>query len=105
MFCQNCEQPLMEMEFSKGFEYVCDNWQCYMFRRPQRCRTKIPEATADGSNHWARSGPSYEAYKDRKRENYRLLRDIGIEPQKANLMSSSSKQTELALAIPTRGQE
>jgi len=95
----------MEIEFKNGFECVCDNWQCYMYRRPQRCRTKVPEATADGSNHWARSGPSYEAYKDRKRENYRLLRDIGIEPQKANLMSSSNKQTELALAIPTRGQE
>jgi len=38
MLCKNCEQPLIEIEFAKGFEIVCDNWRCYLYRQSQGCR-------------------------------------------------------------------
>jgi len=28
----------MEMRFAKGFELVCDNDRCHLFRQPQGCR-------------------------------------------------------------------
>ena len=41
--CTVCGEPLIEMEFTKGFVVVCDNWKCYLFRQPQGTREKNPE--------------------------------------------------------------
>ena len=63
MLCPNCEQPLIEMEFAKGFELVCDNWQCYMYRRPQETKLKEPKIVALA-------------------QGYQLRHDIGISTRK-----------------------
>jgi len=44
----------MQIEFSKGYEYVCDNWQCWMYRRPQQCRVKDPEAESRATSYQVR---------------------------------------------------
>jgi hypothetical protein len=63
----------MEIEFTKGFEYVCDNWQCWMYRRVQATKLKEPK-------------PILEAV------GYQVRHDIGITTRKAE-----SLQTSLAL--------
>jgi hypothetical protein len=94
--CTACGEPLIEMEFSKGFELVCDNYKCYMFRQPQVCRTNNPEPHSPAQRWEAKYPEQYERYKTQKRENYRLLVENGILPIEARMMTSN-KQTRIAL--------
>lgn len=38
--CSMCTGPLIEIEFTRHFVLVCDNWRCLAFRRPQGSRAK-----------------------------------------------------------------
>jgi hypothetical protein len=96
MLCPNCNEPLIEIEFKDGFQIVCDNWRCYLYRQPQRNRLKEPEAVTIGSYYRPKAGPTYEAYKEHRKENYRVLVGLGISPIEARNMASD-KQTRFAL--------
>jgi len=93
--CSVCGKPLIEFEFRDGFALTCDTVGCYQSRQPQVYRTKNAE-TLPGAAKYRTS--TYDDFKAQKRENYRLLRNLGIEPQDANLMSSSNQRTEAALS-------
>ena len=75
MNCQNpeCGQPLMEIEFAKGYEFVCNNWQCYMYRRPQATRLKEPKM-------------------ETRAMSYQVRHDVGILSRKG---SEAQRQLEL----------
>ncbi|MBV6343213.1 hypothetical protein [Candidatus Magnetobacterium casense] len=94
--CTECGEPLIEMEFTRGFHLVCDNWRCRLFRQPQVCRTKNPGGDTPIQRWDARYPQRYEQYKTQKRENYRLLVENGIPPIEARAMTSN-KQTRIAL--------
>jgi hypothetical protein len=93
--CSLCGKPLIEFEFRDHFALTCDTVGCYLFRQTQECRAKNPrQEEKDRCYKWS---SSYEDFKAQKRENYRLLRNLGIEPKEASLKSNSNKQTQLAL--------
>jgi len=97
MLCKNCEQKLLRIDGNSAYcAYECDNVYCHLFAHPQHYEPKnhkaIPEAIRS-----RRASSTYESYKAQKRENYQLLRNLGIEPKQANLISNSKKQTQLAL--------
>jgi hypothetical protein len=93
-WCSLCGKPLIEFEFRDHFALTCDTVGCYLFRQTQECRAKNPGQ--EEKRHY-RCATTYEDFKAQKRENYRLLRDLGIEPKEASLKSNSNKQTQLAL--------
>jgi hypothetical protein len=91
--CSVCGKPLIEFEFRDHFALTCDTVGCYLFRQTQECRAKNPRQ--EGKRHY-RCATTYEDFKAQKRENYRLLRNLGIEPREASL-KATNKQTQLAL--------
>jgi hypothetical protein len=98
MLCKNCEQKLLKIDGNSAYyAYECDNVYCYLFAHPQHYGPKNPEALPQAARYRNVYSSTYEDYKAQKRENYELLRNLGIEPKQANLMSSSKKQTQLAL--------
>jgi hypothetical protein len=96
-----CGKLLIEFEFRDGLALTCDTVGCYLFRQTQECRAKNPrQEEKDRCYKWS---SSYEDFKVQKRERYHQLRDAGIEPKKANVMSNSNKQTQLALGNGVSG--
>lgn len=102
----NCKNPLCGQELVRLIgnahcdAYGCDNWHCYLFKQPQKYQSKNPRALPPTARY-RRQSPTYEAFKEHKRQNYQLLRNLGIEPKRASLISSSSKKTQLTLAMGT----
>jgi len=97
MNCKNCEQELLRIDGNSAYyAYECDNVYCYLFAHPQHYEPTNPEAVPEATRS-RRASSTYESYKAQKRENYQLLRNLGIEPKQANLISNSKKQTRLAL--------
>ena len=98
MNCKNCEQELLQLDGnSQYYAYECDNVYCHLFAHPQHYEPKNPEALSQAARYRNVYSSTYEGYKAQKRENYQLLRNLGIEPKQANLLSNSKKQTQLAL--------
>ena len=52
--CSMCGEPLIEIEFSKGFELTCDKVGCYLFRRPQGIRLKEPKVEQEATSYHVR---------------------------------------------------
>ena len=105
MNCKNCGQPLIAIKFQAGSIYVCDNWRCYLYRDRQGTDIKEPEEPMQPKPSYPGS-PKYfsarEAYDAQRRENYQLLRNIGIPSREAANMTSN-KQTRLVLKWKTGG--
>jgi len=100
MLRRNCEQELLRIDGNSAYyAYECDNVYCYLFAHPQHYEPKNPEVLSQAIRHHNVYSSTYEDYKAQKRENYQLLRNLGIEPKQANLMSSSNRQTQLALEM------
>ena len=105
MNCKNCGQPLIAIKFQNGSIYVCDNWQCHFYRERQGSDIKEPEEPTQpkpaypGSVKYLSTRETYDA---KRRENYRLLRNLGIPSREAANMTSN-KQTRFALAWKTGG--
>ena len=99
MNCKNCGQPLIGIKFSIGLCYVCDNWRCYLYRQRQDLSL---DDKADTGNGPPKYRSAREAYDAQRRENYQLLRNLGIPSREAANMTSN-KQTRLVLAWKTEG--
>ena len=101
MNCKFCGQELLQMNGNSNYYvYVCDDWHCHIFRQPQAYRARNPDALPELIPRYrSRRGFTYEDFKVQKRENYQVLRNLGIAPKAANLKSSSNKQTQLALEM------
>jgi hypothetical protein len=92
--CRMCGKLLIEFEFRDGLALTCNTVGCYQSRQPQVYRAKNPRTLSEAPKYRT---STYEDHKAQKRENYRLLRNLGIEPKQASLKSNSNKQTQLAL--------
>ena len=98
--CSNpvCRQPLIEIEFKRHFALVCDNIHCDLFRQPQGSREKEPslESETEGKSKpiWAR-GLGYQVHNERKKANYRLLRDLGLSCNEVKNNTSDKRTKEI----------
>jgi len=98
--CPHCGQPLFEMNINKThYPIVCDNIKCLKYRQPQGYRKISPAielpSTPDPepkSNRLLR--PSYHTYLEQRQINYRILRDLGIEPTVAAGLTSNKQTRE-----------
>lgn len=97
ILCKACGDSMIEIEFRTHYRIVCDNDQCYLFRERQGSRAKEIEEPAkpvESINRLLR--PSYSAYLEERRQNYHLLRNLGISSTEAPGMTSR-KQTRIYL--------
>lgn len=96
--CTICGHALLEIVFSRQclVAHVCNNIHCCRDRSPQ-FYTKLPACKqTENKPHIAFTKPSYSSYLERKKHNYRLLRDHGVASTEAARMASN-KQTRYYL--------
>lgn len=101
-YCRNpqCKSHLIEMEYGKHIALVCDRVGCYLFRERQEYRERVPlseSETAVGTENkskpvWLR-GAGYQVHNERKKANYRLLRDLGLSYSEV-INNTSDKRTK-----------
>lgn len=96
--CAWCGHPLVSVGFHQHARLQCDNWQCPAYRESQGIIPRPVEAPEKRHAPPRALRPSYRAYLFRRRENYRRLREAGINSREAAAMTSD-KQTEFALAM------
>ena len=98
MNCKHCGQPLLQVSCNtKYYVFLCDNWHCFLFRQPQAYEEK-PQAEPLHKERTGTRRRGYLYYLSQKKENYHLLRKLGIPSYEAALMTSN-KQTRLALEM------
>lgn len=93
--CSMCGEPLIQMEFPKGFEIVCDNWRCHMYRQSQGCRTKDPPEGKSKPSIAKTQQPNYQDYLEQRKYNYRWLREHGFGSVQAALFCTNKKVREI----------
>jgi len=97
--CNICGQKLLLLFFRPNHNaHVCDNLQCNLFASPQ-FYTEIPDEQLQPRlpiKYLAlitRDSPSYRSYLEKRKHNYRRLRDLGVASVEACRMTSN-KQTK-----------
>lgn len=97
--CPGCGMPLYEYAFnSSHYRIFCDNFKCSLFKQTQDSREKETEEETpkprESFVRYLRS--SYSAYNEERRQNYHLLRSLGVSSYEAPNMASR-KQTRIYL--------
>ena len=108
MICKHCEEPLVKTDFNTGYYlYRCLNWDCplhherqgtqakgsvpitglfpFLATEPKKVKQRIP----------TRLRPNYQAYLKQKKENYRTLLKLGLEPREAAKCVSNKSTKEI----------
>lgn len=124
--CQWCRQPLIEFDFNREYcVRLCDDHECRLYAQPQgfrersyeegeaymqrrkarifmstsrvdgRYKDMSPERRAANDRRKVRRG--YGPWLERKKKNYRKLRDLGYTCKEALRSSSEKRMRELGL--------
>jgi len=100
--CSWCKLPLIKASINSHYVFLCDNIKCPKFREQQGYEKKPPpiESELDKQrrqefNLRRKLLPCYKANLERKKLNYRRLRQAGISSKKATLWSSDKKTREI----------
>lgn len=101
--CTMCGEPLIEHEFTKGFELTCDKVGCYMFRQPQRVRYKEPLEVKPKPSIPKTEQPNYQGYLEQRTWNYQRLCELGFGAVEAGRCASNKKVREIEEKIRKRG--
>ena len=93
--CSWCGQKLIKIPFGTRYALVCDNHKCHLFRERQVSEVKVKATKDEASNLHRKTLRGYRNYLKKKRDNYRKLRDAGVDCRTAAKCQSDKRVREL----------
>ena len=97
-YCMTCGAPLIQTRLNRYVAFVCDNWRCTLFRERQGYKEVEPRPSSENTSTapGGRNPEAYLRYLTQRRENYRMLRQVGVPPVEASRLTSN-RQARLTL--------